>query len=119
MIALIKQAMRLDPYFPPWYWFRLGIGYRMVGRYEESAKALKKRIEIAEKAKKRVYAIYLELATTYSMMGRVKEAKPLVARALEINPKINCKSWGKAFMHKDPAQTERILEALRKAGLPD
>ena len=119
VIALIKQAMRLDPYFPPWYWFKLGIGYRMVGRYEESVKALKKRIEISEKAKKPVYPIYLELATTYSMMDRAEEAKTLVAKALEINPKINCKSWGKAFMYKNPAQTKRILEALRKAGLTD
>ena len=28
--------------------FRLGIGYRMVGRYEESVEALKKRVEISD-----------------------------------------------------------------------
>jgi adenylate cyclase len=119
VIGLIKQAMRLDPYFPPWYWFRLGIGYRMVGRYEESVEALKKRIEISEKANKQLYGLYLELATTYSIMNRLEEAKTIVAKALEINPKISCKSWGKALVYKDPAQTELILEALRKAGLPE
>jgi adenylate cyclase len=119
VIGLIKQAMRLDPYFPPWYWFRLGIGYRMVGRYEESVEALKKRIEISEKANKQLYGLYLELATTYSMMDRVEEAKTLVAKALEMNPKISCKSWGKALVYKDPAQTEQILDALRKAGFPE
>jgi TolB-like protein/Tfp pilus assembly protein PilF len=119
VIGLIKQAMRLDPYFPPWYWFRLGIGYRMVGRYEESVEALKKRIEIGEKMNKQQYGHYLELATTYSMMDRVEEAKTLVAKALEMNPKISCKSWGKALVYKDPAQTEKILNALRRAGFPE
>ncbi len=32
--ALLRQAMRLDPYYPNWYLGRLGDCYQMMGRYE-------------------------------------------------------------------------------------
>jgi len=117
VVALIKQAMRLDPNFPPWYWYRLGIGYRLLGRYEESAAALKKRVDIAEKANKPNMGIYLSLATTYSMMGRVEEAKAAVAKALEVNPKITIETWCKSQLFKDPKEVEKIRHALSIAGL--
>ena len=117
VVALIKQSMRLDPYFPPWYWYRMGIGYRLLGRYEESAKALKKRVDIAEKANKPNMGIYLSLATTYSMMGRVEEARAAVAKALEVNPKLTIESWCKSQLYKDPKEIEKIHDALSIAGL--
>ena len=49
VVALINHAMRLNPNFPPWYWYRLGIGYRLLGRYEESAAALKKELILPRK----------------------------------------------------------------------
>ncbi len=117
VVALINQAMRLNPNFPPWYWYRLGIGYRLLGRYEESAAALKKRVDIAEKANKPIFGIYLSLATTYSMMGRVEEAKAAVAKALEVNPKITIETWCKSQLYKDPKEVEKIRDALSIAGL--
>jgi adenylate cyclase len=119
LISLIKQAMRLDPYYPPWYVYMLGVGYRMQGKYDDSAKSFAKRIEIAEKAKKPSYGLYLALATTYSMQGRLEEAKGLVAKAIELSPKITAESYGKSFMYKNFKYVEEILDALRKAGLPD
>ena len=119
LISLIKQAMRLDPYYPPWYVYMLGVGYRMQGKYDDSAKAFAKRIEIAEKANKPSYGLYLALATTYSMQGRLEEAKGFVAKAIELNPKITAESYGKSFMYKNFVYVEEILDALRKAGLPD
>ena len=53
------------------------------------------------------------------MMGRMEEARASVARALELNPKISIESWRKAMLYKDLEYTERILEALREAGLPE
>lgn len=117
VVALINQAMRLNPNFPPWYWYRLGIGYRLLGRYEESAAALKKRVDIAEKANNPIFGIYLSLATTYSMMGRVEEAKAAVAKALEVNPKITIETWCKSQLYKDPKEVEKIRDALSIAGL--
>jgi adenylate cyclase len=117
VVALINQAMRLDPYFPPWYWYRLGIGYRLLGRYEESVAALKKRVDIAEKANKPNFGIYLSLATTYSMMGRLEEARTAVAKALEVNPKTTLETWCESQLYNDPKEVKKIRNALSIAGL--
>ena len=120
-IALLKQAMRLDPYYPTWYLYRLGACYRMVGRYEDSAKALE---EMAKRDKESGASqpwdrIYLALATTYSMMDRLEEAREFVSKALEFNPKMNAGLWRKRFQYKDSKHTDRIIDSLRRAGLPE
>jgi adenylate cyclase len=120
-IALLKQAMRLDPYYPVWYLYRLGSCYRMVGRYEDSAKALE---EVNRRDRESGAAApwdrnYLYLAATYSMMGRLEEARDLVSKALEFNPKMTLGLWRKRFQYKDPKHTDHIIDALRMVGLPD
>ena len=120
-IALVKQAMRLDPYYPNWYLSRLGMCYQMMGRYEESAEAFE---ELAKRyresgSKAPLDRHYLFLASTYSMMGRLDEAQDLVSKALEFNPKMTAELWRKRFQYKDPKHTERIIDALRRVGLPD
>jgi adenylate cyclase len=119
-IALLKQAMRLDPYYPNWYLIRLGMCYRMVGMYEESVAALKEGLRRFKKGGTTAWDRgYLYLAATYSMMGRLEEARDLVSKALEFNPKMSVDAWRKRLQYKDPKHTERILDALRKAGLPE
>ena len=120
-IALLKQAMRLDPYYPGWYLYRLGACYRMMGRYEDSANALEEQVRrIRESGGAAPWdRLYLALATTYSMMGRLEKARDLVSKALEFNPKMTTELWRKRFQYKDPKHTERIIDALRRAGLPD
>jgi TolB-like protein/class 3 adenylate cyclase len=119
MINLIKKAMRLDPYFPGWYWFRLAMGNRLLEQYEEAVAILEKMRERGEKANRPHFITYIELAPTYVMMGRMEEARACVTKLLEINPKISVETWRKHQLYKDPEYTERILEALRKAGLPE
>jgi len=119
VINLIKKAMRLDPYFPGWYWFRLAMGNRLLGRYEEAVAILEKRVEVTEKAGKPYFMLYIELAPTYVMMGRMEDARACVTKLLKINPEISIEAWRKSQLYKDPEYTERILEALRKAGLPE
>jgi adenylate cyclase len=120
-IALLKHAMRLDPYYPNWYLIRLGMCYQMVDKYEESVEAFE---EGAKRYKEGGTAapwdrFYLYLATTYSMMGRLDEARDFVSKSLEFNPKMTAELWRKRFQYKDPKHTERIIDALRRAGLPD
>jgi hypothetical protein len=52
-------------------------------------------------------------------MGRLEEARDLVSKALEFNPKMTVGLWRKRFQYKDPKYTDRILDALRKVGLPE
>jgi adenylate cyclase len=43
-LRMIAQAMRLNPRYPPWYSFELGVAYHMTGRNTEAIAALKEAI---------------------------------------------------------------------------
>ena len=119
-ISLLKRAMRLHPFYPSWYLGRLGICYRMIGKYEESVAAFEEMIRRDKEKEVRMDRNNLYLATTYSMMGRIDEARDHVRKALEYNPKLTIEAWRKRlFQYKNPEHIERILDALRKAGLPE
>ena len=93
----------------------------MIGKYEESAKALEEMIRRDKESGANAPwdRTYLYLATTYSMMGRLEEARDLVAKALEFNPKMTAEKWSRRFQYKDSKHTDRIIDALRRAGLPE
>ena len=114
-VTLTKKAMRLHPKFPDWYLYRIGVAYRMLGQYEEAVAALK---QFYERLPKRNLLSLTALAATYSMMGRNAEARALVTEALELDPKASAERVAKMHYFRDPAHLERILDALRKAGLP-
>lgn len=43
-LRMVKQAMRLNPRYPPWYLLDLGAAFRMTGRYAEAITALKEAV---------------------------------------------------------------------------
>ena len=57
------------------------------------------------------------LAATYSMMGREKDARAEGAEVLRINPKFSLDSLAKMLPYKDQSETDKVANALRKAGL--
>jgi TolB-like protein/class 3 adenylate cyclase/Flp pilus assembly protein TadD len=115
-IALTKKAMRLHPHYPDWYLYRIGTAYRMLGRYDEAVAALK---EFFDRNPTRNLLSITALAATYSMMGRMEEAGALVAQALELDPNASLERVAKMHYFRDPAHLQSILDALRKAGLPE
>jgi adenylate cyclase len=60
---------------------------------------------------------HLNLAGTYSMMGLEKEARAEAAEVLRLNPKFSLDYLAKASGFKDRTETEKLITALRKAGL--
>ena len=56
-------------------------------------------------------------AATYSMMGRDKEAHAEAAEVLRINPKFSVDSFAKILRDKDQSGVDKLVNALRKAGL--
>ncbi len=113
-ISLLGKAMRLSPYYPDWYRWTLGRAHRLAGRYEEAEAALTTSEGSAESVMPRV-----ELAATYSEMGRLSEARAEAADILKIDPKFSVLAWTKAPPYQDPARTRREIDILRRAGLPD
>jgi hypothetical protein len=51
------------------------------------------------------------------MMGQEKEARLEVAEVLRINPKSSLASIAQMLPYKDQSETDKVINALRKAGL--
>jgi adenylate cyclase len=112
-IPLFQKAIRLNPFGPTWYFFNLGNALLIAERSEEAVSAYKKALQ---RSPDNLLAHVL-LATTYSKMGREKEARAEAAEVLRINPKFSLDYFAKALPFKDQKITNNLIDALRKAGL--
>ncbi|HJY80192.1 MAG TPA: adenylate/guanylate cyclase domain-containing protein [Candidatus Binatia bacterium] len=112
-IGLIEKAMRLNPHYPPVYLNDLGFAYRIVGRYEEALVPLKKVITLNPN----FVLSHLSLVACYAELGRLEEAQAEAAEVLRINPNFSLEVFKQISPYKDPADLERYLNGLRKAGL--
>jgi class 3 adenylate cyclase len=93
----------------------LGQAYLYARRYEEAMVALKRVLTYNPN----FWSAHWGLAVIYSELGREEEAKAAGAEMLQITPQSTVEGWRRVSApFKDPADTERIAAALRKAGLP-
>jgi adenylate cyclase len=60
---------------------------------------------------------HINLAATYSIMGREKEAHAEAQEVMRINPKFSMDLWAKRQIYKDRSEIDKLADALRKAGL--
>ena len=79
----------------------------------EAVSAYKKAIQIAPDN----ILAHIGLTCTYSMMGLEKEARAEAAEVLRINPKFSLDKYANAAFLKDQPQKDKVVNALRKAGL--
>ncbi len=112
-IPLVEQGLRLSPRSVVDYLPVLAQAYYLTGRYEEAIATYKKVLAVAPH-----YPLaHLGLTVVYSELGREEEARAAAAEILLLNPKFSLEALKQRLLYKDPAVTERILAALRKAGL--
>jgi adenylate cyclase len=112
-IPLFQKAIRLNPFGPPHLYREFGHALRNAGRFEEAVSAYKKAI----KREPNNFLAHLLLAATYSMMGRGKEAQSEAEEVQRLNPKFSVDYYAKVSPYKDQGETDKITDALRKAGL--
>jgi adenylate cyclase len=112
-IPLFQKAIRLNPFGPAWYFFNLGNALLITRRFEEAVSAYKKALQRSPDN----LLTHVLMATTYSRMGREKEARTEAAEVLRINPKFSLDYFAKTLSFKDQKVTNNLIDALRKAGL--
>ena len=109
------RAMALDPYFPSLLlYFRAQAAYQL-GQYAEAASLLKRRILRNPETD----ASRALLAASLGQMGLVDEARQAWRELLRVNPAFSVEQRRNVLPYKNPADFERIVEGLRKAGLPE
>ena len=110
-VSQIKQAMRMNPRHPSWYFQILGLAYYETGRYEEALATLKQN-------NKPSFITYRNLAAVYVRLGQLEQAGVAVSELLKNKP--DYKSGAENLRpYKDQAQLDRFINDLRKAGVPD
>jgi adenylate cyclase len=114
-IVLYKKAIRLSPIADIWILRALGHCYRMVGRYEEAISEYKK---VIKRSPNDVLA-HVGAAAAYSLWEREKEAQAEAAEVLRIDHKFSLESFRKGQLYKNPKDSEREIDTLRRAGLPE
>jgi adenylate cyclase len=109
------RAMALNPYFPGhWLHFPAQAAYQL-GRYEAAVAILKRRITRNPDTD----ASRVLLAASYGQLGLIKEAREAWREALRVNPAYSLEQRRNVLPYKNPEDFERVVEGLRKAGLPE
>jgi adenylate cyclase len=110
-VTVLGKAMRLNPMPPAGLYAWLGISYRLMDQYDKAIAILEKGLRVQPDNR----ACLLQLTATYSLAGRQEDARKTAAEFLRLNPKFSVEVM--ANFYKDPAVAEKLINALRKAGL--
>jgi adenylate cyclase len=110
-VVRIAQAKRLNPIYPDWYDWVLGIAAFNDGRYEDALAAFMRLDDHSN-------FLRADLVAAYVRLGRMEEARAVAAEMVRLQP-----NYRLATERLRPFSDVRILQAfvadLRQAGLPD
>jgi adenylate cyclase len=114
-IPMFQKAIRLNPNASTYTFAFLGHAFRNAGRFEEAISAYKKSLQ---RAPDNIFA-RIGLGTTYSLMGREKEARAEAEEILRINPNFSLDHFARTALvsYKDQSEIDKVVNAMRKAGL--
>jgi adenylate cyclase len=112
-IGVLTKGLRLKPRFPANFFGALGLAYRLIGRHEDALDAQKQALSHTPNW----LQAHWELVVIYSALGREEEAQVEVGEIRRLSPKFSVEGMRQMSPFTDPGETERILAALRKAGL--
>ena len=114
-LLYFDRSMALNPLFPDqWLHFQAQAAYQL-GRYETAVAILKRRII----RKPDTDASRVLLAASYGQLGLIDEARSTWREVFRGNPNYLLEHRRRVLPYKNPDDFERVVEGLRKAGLPD
>jgi len=116
-IPLYKNAIRLDPYARSNFYYNYGLALWMMGQYKEAI-AIAAGKEARNRGPNDIFS-HILLAATYIEFGRVEDAQASAAEILRIKPNFTLEWLAKMLPWKNKDDLNRLIEDLRKAGLPE
>ena len=113
----VETALRLDPqYVNGPYLNILGNACFCAGRYEEAIAAFKRNVE---RGGPLAAPALMFRTASYSAAGRREEAKESAQALLNFYPAFSLSGYRMLYLFKDRGVTNRLINLLREAGLPD
>jgi len=116
-IPVFKKAIRLNPIPPKNYLYILSLAYRYIGQYDKAIPLAK---ELLSRDPDDLMARQI-LAVNYGLAGLEKEARIEVEELLKRHPRYSLERVAKMGFPSKHGVVLRtlVLEALRKAGMPE
>jgi TolB-like protein/class 3 adenylate cyclase/Tfp pilus assembly protein PilF len=115
----LKRAMRLNPHYPWYFPYVLGRAYFLLRQYDDSISIFESILERYQESECSPKWPHMQLAKVYAELGQYEKARLHMQKVLELDPNFNIQARRKENFYKDPAVTEREMDALRKAGAPE
>ena len=116
-IELTNSAVRLHPHHPAWYFLSPSTAYVFKDAYDQAVLAAEEGARKAESEYLKA-VFYRQMAFAHMEAGREKQARRSMMEGQRLNPATS--EWYRGyFRFKNPDHLDRMLTALRKAGLPD
>jgi adenylate cyclase len=112
-LVAFERAVALNPLCPGMWLHFQAQAYFQLGRYEEAAALLRRRIfRNPDTDSSRVL-----LAASYGELGKIDEARAEWEEAMRVNPAYSLEHRRKVLPYKNPEDFEAVVRGLRKAGV--
>jgi adenylate cyclase len=113
-IRSFERAIRISPEDPRLHVAFTAMGFALIelDRFDEAIVAAKK----AQRQSPSYPTAYCCLASAFAHLGRDAEARKAAARLLEVDPAFTTSKW---IARGGQSKAKRLIEGLRKAGLPE
>jgi TolB-like protein len=111
-IRVLNEALRRDPYPPSWYWENLSVAYITRERFKEAIAAINRK-------SRHFWWDHYMLGSCYSQLGMTSQAQAEMAELHRLRPKVTIKELMIAEPYQNNEDSQRLVDGLRKAGLPD
>ena len=115
-LNFVEKAMRLDPHYPAYYLFILGLAHFHLDQFEKAVTLFQKALKLNPVN----YVPLIPLSAAQAQCGREQEAAATLdklQKALPAIVTIALVKRGSLFSYKNPADRDRLLAGLRKAGM--
>jgi adenylate cyclase len=108
------RSMRLDPLYPAIVLHFVAQAHFALGDYDAATKLLIERI----RRNPGTDSSRMLLASCHGHLGRFEEARAAWAEMLNVSPEFSLAQRERVMPYKDAREFQRIVEGLKKAGLP-
>lgn len=109
-LSMFREAFRLNPYHPEWYWVDFGSVLYVCGRYEEAIESF------SHRRNPHVWVLS-RMAACYAQLDRMEEAKAVVDKIMKMRPNFRLSEMRSGSWGAD--DTGRFRAGMIKAGLPE
>jgi adenylate cyclase len=108
----VREAMRLNPYHPNWYWNLEGRCLHTAERYGEAIAAF-------EQIDEPQFWVEAYLAACHAMCGRHERAVDHLDRLRTMRPDFRLSVFRRVLPYRSEARLHRFLDSFRRAGIED